>query len=104
MDDGRGIVPGILSQDRVIDHRLAEVPSLIAITHTGIDRIGEIAPHDVDLLPETDEYHRHPGVLAHGLLLIVSDVRILDQGLEDAPTEGRALPLAGILERIVDVG
>ena len=104
MDDGRGVVPGILSQDRVIDHRLAEVSSLVAITHTGIDRIGEVAPHDMDLLPEADEDYRHTGVLAHGLLLVVSDVGILDQGLEDTTTEGRALPLASILERVVDVG
>ena len=91
----RRVVAGVLPvEERIAHDRAAEVPVLVARRNARVDRVVEIAARDVDVLPELQEHHRVPGVLAVRILPLRRDVLVQQQLVEDLPADRRLLALA----------
>ena len=105
MDDGRGVVAGVLALEQGLGHTgLAQIAVYIAAAHAFVDGGFKIAARDVYILPHLGKDHGQTGVLADGDVVPRGDVRILQQLFQDVAPHGRRLFVQPLPERVPDIG
>ena len=74
----RGVVPRVLPVEEGITHdRAAQVPVDVALRHSSIDRLVQVAASDVDVLTQVQEHDGVSRVLAVGVLALAGDLLVL---------------------------
>ena len=91
VDDGGCIVGGVHAVDGVAHHRFAQVAFAVALTDALVDGIFDKSAGDMYVLSHLNEDDGHAGVLAHGALLVFSDVGILDDSADNLTCQRRFL-------------
>ena len=94
MDDGRGVVSGVLALEERFRHAgLAQIAVHIAAAHAFIDGFGKIPADDVHVLPHIGKDDGQSCILTNGHHLVGGDIRILRELAEDVPAHRRGLAL-----------
>ena len=105
MDDGRGVVAGVLALEQGLGHTgLAQIAVHIAAAHAFVDGGFKIAARDVHVLPHLGKDHGQAGILADGDVVPRGDIRVLQQLFQDVAPHGRRLFVQPLPERVPDIG
>src|SRR5512147_2963297 len=92
IDDGRGIVAGVLSRKR-IDDGLSEVAFAVSLADAFVDGVHDEAVLDPQILADLDEENRDARVLADRNALLPGDTRVFLEESDDLLRRGRFLHL-----------
>ena len=65
VDDCRGVVPRIFSAQGIRHHGTAQVAALVSTPYAPVDRLLKVAAHQMDVLSQIAEQHRHARVLTN---------------------------------------
>ena len=82
MNDGGGVVPGVLPRERMA-RTFSKVRFFIALSHTFVDSFVKVTAGDMNILSQLHEHHGKAGVLAHGKVTLVSDPGIFQELVEN---------------------
>ena len=78
MNDGRRIILGVQTKERISHNGFPKVSIGIALTHAFVDRFRKTSV-DMYLLSHTDKEYGHSRILADGNILFLGDLHILFQ-------------------------
>lgn len=91
MDDGRGVVLGILAVERVVNHRFAQVSVTVCLTNTFVYGILKQLAYNVDILTDLSKYNHHAGVLTDRKACVLGHLVVFDDGVDRALSVWRDL-------------
>ena len=100
MDDGRGVVIGIHPAHGIGDHAQAEITVHITPADAFIDGGFKVTVHNVAILADLGENHRHTGILADGNFLFGGQGGVVQHLIEDLTAQGGFLLLLALFEKL----
>ncbi len=104
VDHCGSVVTGVAAANRVANNRLTEVAVSISAAYALVDSLGKVAANDVEVLTYLEEYASHTGILTDRYVLIVCDLKVLDDVIKNALSDLAVLASAAILYCTLNIG